>query len=169
MTIPDIREASLADITTIRNLAVATWPPTYVPILGEDQVHYMLNMFYSPLELEKQMTIGAQHFLIAGDESIDFGFAAWSLPAGGHSKLQKLYVLPGYQGTGVASALLKEVKDRAARVAHRLYLNVNRYNARAIAFYEKSGFVRTAIEDIDIGSGYYMNDYVYTCNLRSPA
>ena len=169
MKIPDIREAHLADITTIRDLAVAIWLPTYVPILGEDQVQYMLNLFYSPPEQEKQMTIGAQHFLIAGDESIDFGFAAWSLTNEGHCKLQKLYVLPACQGTGVASALLKEVKDQSARVADRLYLNVNRYNARAIAFYEKSGFVRTNIEDIYIGSGYYMNDYVYTCNLRSPA
>jgi hypothetical protein len=27
-------------------------------------------------------------------------------------------------------------------------------------FYEKSGFVAVKTEDIDIGSGYFMNDYV---------
>jgi ribosomal protein S18 acetylase RimI-like enzyme len=38
-------------------------------------------------------------------------------------------------------------------------LNVNRYN-KARFFYEKLGFVIMKEEDIDIGSGYYMIDYV---------
>ena len=40
-----------------------------------------------------------------------------------------------------------------------LELNVNRHN-KAINFYKKLGFIITMEEDIDIGNGYYMNDYV---------
>jgi ribosomal protein S18 acetylase RimI-like enzyme len=36
---------------------------------------------------------------------------------------------------------------------------VNRHN-RALHFYEKQGFKIIREEDIDIGSGYFMNDYV---------
>ena len=40
-----------------------------------------------------------------------------------------------------------------------LQLNVNRQN-NAKEFYEKMGFAVIGEEDIDIGSGYYMNDYI---------
>ncbi|MGZ8545109.1 MAG: GNAT family N-acetyltransferase, partial [Flavisolibacter sp.] len=40
-----------------------------------------------------------------------------------------------------------------------LRLNVNRNNS-ARSFYEKLGFEMIGEEDIDIGNGYFMNDYV---------
>ena len=43
--------------------------------------------------------------------------------------------------------------------ASSLQLNVNRKN-KALHFYEKQGFKIIREEDIDIGSGYFMNDYV---------
>ena len=46
-----------------------------------------------------------------------------------------------------------------AENARSLLLNVNRHN-KAISFYKKYGFDIIAEEDIDIGNGYYMNDYV---------
>jgi ribosomal protein S18 acetylase RimI-like enzyme len=43
--------------------------------------------------------------------------------------------------------------------ATTLQLNVNRNNPAKI-FYEKLGFAVLNEEDIDIGNGYFMNDYV---------
>jgi len=43
--------------------------------------------------------------------------------------------------------------------ASSLQLNVNRNN-NAKVFYEKIGFAVIKEEDIDIGNGYLMNDYV---------
>ena len=40
-----------------------------------------------------------------------------------------------------------------------LDLNVNRHN-NAKSFYEKMGFAAVYQEDIEIGKGYEMNDYV---------
>jgi ribosomal protein S18 acetylase RimI-like enzyme len=45
------------------------------------------------------------------------------------------------------------------RGGKRLELNVNRYN-KARQFYEKLGFTVIKEEDIDIGEGFFMNDYV---------
>jgi len=42
---------------------------------------------------------------------------------------------------------------------------VNRQN-NAKNFYEKLGFVVIKEEDIDIGNGYFMNDYVMEMMLR---
>jgi hypothetical protein len=45
-----------------------------------------------------------------------------------------------------------------------LRLNVNRYN-KAKFFYEKLGFKIIGSEDVDIGNGFYMNDFVMQKNL----
>ena len=44
-------------------------------------------------------------------------------------------------------------------------LNVNKYNDHSIFVYEKLGFVRIRAEMNDIGSGYYMDDFVYRLEL----
>ena len=52
------------------------------------------------------------------------------------------------------------------RGAVSLLLNVNRQN-KAKFFYEKLGFTVIKEEDIDIGNGYFMNDYVMEKRLKS--
>lgn len=48
--------------------------------------------------------------------------------------------------------------------AASITLNVNKHNVTKY-IYEKLGFVRIRSEKIDIGSGYYMDDYVYEYQL----
>ena len=52
--------------------------------------------------------------------------------------------------------VITEIKKTGAT---SLQLNVNRHN-KALHFYEKQGFKIIREEDIDIGEGYFMNDYV---------
>lgn len=66
--------------------------------------------------------------------------------ATGH--IDQLAVASAYWGAGAAHALIVETK----RAATRLHLDVNQDNARAIRFYEREGFRRTAA-GINPGSG----------------
>jgi len=50
--------------------------------------------------------------------------------------------------------------------ATALQLNVNRMNAAKI-FYEKLGFTVLYEEDIAIGNGYFMNDYIMEKKIES--
>ena len=61
--------------------------------------------------------------------------------------VQQLYILPGYQGIGIGSALLALAKVRRPG-GLRLY--AFQRNARARAFYERRAFVAIAFGD---GSG----------------
>jgi len=136
------------------------WPPTYVPIIGEQQVAYMIGLFYAPEHLAKQMAEGHSFIVCySGEEPV--GFAGWSEVEPNIYKLHKLYVLTTRQGRGIGKLMmdhiLKEIKTAGATA---LRLNVNRHNLNAKAFYEKTGFTLYKDEDIDIGSGYFMNDHV---------
>ena len=155
-----IRRADKTDIGVISTLAHAIWPETYGSILSEAQLHHMLNLFYSHESLEKQFD---EHhvFLIALMNAETVGFASYShADKAGTYKVHKLYVHPMLHGKGFGRKLLDRiVHDIKPKGATTLRLNVNRHN-RAIGFYERYGFKVVGEEDIAIGEGYFMNDYV---------
>lgn len=154
-----IRPATVADIHFIRKIAADTWPVAYGSILSREQLDYMLEKMYSIQSLEAQMKEG-HHFYIAMLNDEPGGFAAFSRIEGDIFKLQKLYVLPTIQKTGLGLELLKTVEAAARNMGcTRLQLNVNRNN-NAKSFYEKNSFTVIREEDIDIGRGYFMNDFI---------
>jgi GNAT superfamily N-acetyltransferase len=156
-----MRPADLDDINTIGFLAQQIWPGTYGDILSTEQLQYMLNLIYNPVSLRRQMLDDKHQFLMVEEGEEPIGFAAWG-PANepGVVKLHKLYVLPGQQGKGLGRSILdfifQAIRPEGARI---LRLNVNRHN-KARQFYERVGFVVTKEEDVPIGNGYFMNDYV---------
>ena len=154
-----IRFAEPDDLNTIGWLAQQTWPETYGQIISAAQMQYMLNQFYNPASLRRQMVEEKQQFLMVEQDDEPIGFASWApMPEPGVYKLHKLYVLPGTQGRGTGKAMLNFIFEDI-RGARALRLNVNRYN-KALQFYEKMGFVVIGEEDIDIGSNYWMNDFI---------
>ena len=156
-----IRMGDLDDINIIGFLAQQIWPKTYGAILPPEQLDYMLNLFYSPASLRRQMVEERQQFLILEEAEEPIGFAAWgALPEAGVFKLHKLYVLPGRQGKGLGKTMMRFIFEAIQpEGATRLRLNVNRYN-KARQFYGKMGFVVVKEEDVPIGNNYFMNDYV---------
>ncbi len=74
-------------------------------------------------------------------------------------------MLPDQQGNGTGKMLLEHVvRSIKERDATALTLNVNRYN-KARYFYEKRGFTIAQEVDIEIGEGYFMNDYIMKLSL----
>ena len=156
----NIAVASVADIPTIRNLAMATWPVTYSTILSVAQIEYMLGTFYKPAEIQQQMEQGTQQYLLAHQDKDPIGFASFGKQEEGIFKLHKLYVLPTIHKSGAGKALLAEVVNRSRTAgATRLILNVHRSNP-AKGFYENQGFRIYEVKDIPLGPGFVLNDYL---------
>ncbi|TDQ09422.1 GNAT family N-acetyltransferase [Pedobacter metabolipauper] len=156
-----IRKATEKDIEIIRNLADRTWHITYAEYLSAEQIAYMLDKMYNAGELLSQLQQG-HHFLVAGNEQGDLGFAGFSCTDADQQvyKLHKLYVLPAAHGKGVGKLLINEVFNLVKKHgAKSLQLNVNRNNA-AVDFYKRAGFEIKETVDLEIGNGFYMNDYV---------
>ncbi len=160
-----IRQATTEDIPLIRQLTNIIWPATYETILSREQIEYMLEMMYSGKSLKKQMEELHHQFLLCYDDDEAVGFASYSPVEQNIYKLHKIYVLPNQQGKGIGKFIIAHIVDAIRpQVAVALDLNVNRHNP-AKSFYEKLGFTVIREEDIDIGSGYWMNDYVMRKNL----
>ena len=154
-----------AAIPLIRELTFKVWPQTYRGLLSDDQIDYMLDMMYSEASLRNQIKEGAQ-FVILYDNGLPVGFAAYQRLTPGTYKLHKIYILPAQQGKGsgrfLVDYILNEIKQQGGTSLH---LQVNRNN-KAKQFYERLGFSEIENIKLDIGNGYFMDDYIMEKTIR---
>ncbi|RZK83155.1 MAG: N-acetyltransferase [Pedobacter sp.] len=156
-----LRKAKDTDIEIIQQIANNTWYDTYGAYLTVEQIKYMLEKMYNKGTLLLQLREG-HTFLIAQQNDRDLGFAGFS-PSNAEKnsyRLHKLYVLPAAHGKGIGKLLINEVFNTVKKAGGTsLELNVNRNNAAA-DFYKSAGFIIKETVDLDIGNGFFMNDYI---------
>lgn len=163
----EVVEASIDDIFIIQTLADQIWPSTFSDILSEEQITYMINMMYSTASLNYQMAEAGHHFLLARDNDEYLGYVSYEFDykEKGQTKIHKIYVLPSIQGKGIGKLFIDKISQLAIENANKkLALNVNRFN-KAIGFYQRIGFEIIGREDIDIGNGFLMEDYIMNKKL----
>ena len=162
-----VREASRDDINLIQKIAHETWYPTYQEIISHQQIEYMLDLFYSKEALLANFNEG-QRFFLAEESGEIAGFTAVHhihFETRQITRIPKIYILPIYQGRGIGNSLLQKVEELAvANGSVAISLNVNRKNL-AQHFYKKAGFEIVASEDINIGCGWLMEDYIMEKNV----
>lgn len=135
----------------------------YDPLLGPEQNDYMIEMFQSVKAIKGQLGHGYRYF-IASKDGENLGFFAF-YPRNRALYLSKLYLYKEQRGKGYASVIMGFLREKAAELGlESIELNVNKYNESRF-IYEKLGFVKIADEKNDIGSGYFMDDYVYSLLL----
>lgn len=158
----EIRTAtSDKDLEIVRKIALQTWPNAFSSILSPSQIDYMLEWMYSIGSLKNQINNQDNVFLLAClDEFLGFASYELNYKNSASTKLHKIYILPEAQGKGIGAALIKEILKIAEEQNQKsVLLNVNRQN-KAVKVYEHLGFRIKEEENIDIGNGFFMNDYV---------
>lgn len=157
-----IRKATTADCALIQKLAQQTFPATYRDILSPEQIDYMMEWMYSLDNIRKQMEEEGHIYLLAYEECEAAGYVSVQPQEENVFHLQKIYVLPYYQGAHCGSFLFREA-IKYIKETHPapclMELNVNRHN-KALHFYEHMGMKKLREGDFPIGNGYYMNDYI---------
>ncbi len=163
----EIRRATVDDIDTIRAVADVAFRATYAAILSTEQTEYMIDMMYSPKSLHRQMEVERQTFYLAVDNGRTIGYVSIERQGERVFHLQKIYLLPEYQGRRIGERLFgracRHVKELCSGPC-TMELNVNRHN-RAIGFYERMGMRKVREGDFPIGNGYCMNDYIMAIEL----
>ena len=164
----EIRKATLEDIPLINELAWIVFPHTYKELLSPGQIEFMMDWMYSPANLKKQMTEDGHTYFIAYEENEPAGYLSIQ-PEGEHTyHLQKIYVLPSFQGKKLGKQLFNQA-IQAIKKLHpepcQMRLNVNRYNTKAVDFYFRMGMKKVFEGDFYIGHGYLMTDYIMALDI----
>lgn len=133
------------------------------PIIGKAQNDYMIEKFQSPHAIKKQLQQGyCYYFVFLGGQKI--GFLAFC-PKGSSLYLSKLYLYKDYRGKGYSKQMLAFVIQAAREYGFSsIELNVNRNNS-AVQVYKNLGFQLLREEKNDIGSGFYMDDLVFSLTI----
>jgi GNAT superfamily N-acetyltransferase len=139
-----VRTATVADVPAMRRVLVETWHATYDALYGPDRVTAITDEWHAEARLAAGLERADHRVLVACDrDGAVFGTAAVTLVAPGRLGLDRLYVRPGQQGTGVGTALLAGVLAGWPGL-RRIDLEVEPRNAPAIAFYRRHGFLPAA-------------------------
>lgn len=155
------------EVVRVAALAREIWNEHYVKIIGQEQVDYMLATFQSAEAIQSQMESGYEYYLSFDEEGGASGYIAL-IPNDppGKTMLSKLYVRAAFRGTGVGTDLVAFAKKRARELGSAsVWLTVNRNNLRTIEWYRRKGFVITDEVKQNIGSGFFMDDYVMEVNV----
>ena len=160
MVFEKLRLSDEGAVEEMSAIATAIVREHYDPILGKEQNDYMLKKFQSYDAIRGQLEQGYRYYFV-GDKAHRLGFMAF-YPRGEAMYLSKLYLYKDERGKGYSRRMIDFVAAEArAEGLSAIELNVNRFNG-SVDIYEKLGFTRIRSEKIDIGSGYYMDDYVYS-------
>lgn len=132
-------------------------------IIGKHQNDYMIEKFQTVAAIRSQLEQGSQYyFVIKNGRRI--GFLAY-YPKALCMYLSKIYLYKEERGKGNFRKMLDFIIRKAQeKKLPCIELNVNKNNNAALA-YEKLGFKIIRSEKIDIGGGFYMDDYVYRLEI----
>ena len=159
------RMLSAADVEAWQGLRVEgarDFPMGFLVTLAEVQ---QMTMERAAMILDSGGTRG----VFDGDELVGFcGFRPEQLERTRHrAELGPFFVTSSRQGAGVASFLMKSVIDEAVGLGlEQLELFVDTLNHRAIAFYERHGFMRIATHPDGVRiNGVSRDDHFYCLKL----
>ncbi|WP_314059784.1 GNAT family N-acetyltransferase [uncultured Vagococcus sp.] len=151
-------------VASLIPLVQEIWREWYTPIIGKEQVDYMLNEFQSYQEILRQVNDGVAYYFVSVNGQ-PVGYTAYELS---HDRLfiSKLYLLANHRGHGYASQVFKWLEEQAVIKGKKiLELHVNQDNQQSIEVYEARGFKNSHELVSDIGEGFQMVDYVFEKQL----
>lgn len=159
LTTTRVRPATDDDAPALADLAAVTFPLACPPGASPQAIAEHVATQLSPARFRGWAASAAHALLVAEAAGADgavraVGYALVVREAPGDAdvarvvgpgevvELSKIYVHPDAQGTGVARALMAAALESAAALApgRTLWLGTNGLNARAQAFYRRSGF-----------------------------
>ena len=153
-------QASPEDSESLAQIASVIWRQHFTPIIGPEQVEYMLTHFQSSQAIRQFILDGYDYFFIQSNGK-NIGYLALQ-NRDSHIHLSKFYILQKYRGQGHGKSTMAFIREYVSKNGLKsLRLVVNKENQDTIAVYEKMGFKKIGAPVTDIGGGYVMDDYEF--------
>ena len=154
------------EINEVVKIARDIWREYYPPIIGIDQVEYMLENYHSKDAITIEITRDNYAYYLIKVKNRIIGYIGIQLK-GDDLFLSKIYIRSSERGNGIGKASMNFIKDLALENnMNRISLTVNKNNSGSIAAYYRLGFIKTGDICVDIGGGYEMDDIQMELGIR---
>ncbi|PJJ55752.1 GNAT family N-acetyltransferase [Compostimonas suwonensis] len=163
MTSPTISVATPADAERVAALAAVTFALACPPGTAAEAIEQFIAQNLSAARFEEYLADAGRCVLLAdvGGEASGYTMLVFADPHADIDsvlslrptvELSKVYVHARHHGAGIAAPLMSETLAAATeRGAAGVWLGVNKQNAKAIRFYEKSGFAVVGSKTFQLG------------------
>lgn len=157
-------EQQIADIVT---LAREIWTEHYLPIVGQEQIDYMLEKFQNRQAITEQLLDGYEYYSLVYDGH-HVGYIAVIANVNKSSlMISKIYLLKSKRGSGLGKKMLQFIEALCQqRSIQKIWLTVNKHNSHSIEWYTQMGFINTGPIVQDIGGGFLMDDFRMEKSIR---
>ena len=154
------------DFRQLEPFAASIWEQHYTPIIGADQVAFMLNKYQSAQAMFDQFSAGYKYaVVISGGQKA--GYFAYDGTAEKEVFISKLYIYKDFRRRGLGRHILDFIaKEARALGCKAMTLSVNKDKSDSIQFYLAYGFQSIKAQKVAIGEGFYMDDYVMSCLVQ---
>jgi ribosomal protein S18 acetylase RimI-like enzyme len=130
---------SPADIPAVKELLTFTWLDTYGELLSPETIETATTIWHDPKMLAQQAHDPNFIFIVYEESGTVLGLLTMRILDAHTVFLNRLYVHPAHQRTGIGSHLLQAALAECEG-AQKVVLEVEEKNAKGAAFYRKHGF-----------------------------
>ncbi len=154
-----LRRANHRDARSLSEIAEATFRTTFGAVnkAGHMDLHCRNNFGERIQTIEiadpGMITLLSEvEGILVGYAQLRWGKAPGCVPAKHPAEIQRLYVVEGWHGKGIAHEIMNACIDEAElRGSDAVWLGVWEHNPRAISFYRKSGFAAVGEHTFPLG------------------
>lgn len=157
----EVRKAETdTQVREIADLAKVIWNEHFTPIIGKDQVDYMVEKFQSYPALKEQISEGYEYYQIfSGGEFC--GYTGIHPGEDNRLFLSKLYLKKESRGHHLATGAFSFLKEICRERGYSaIWLTCNKHNDNSLGVYRHFGFEIIDTQEADIGGGFIMDDCI---------
>jgi len=155
-----IKVHSEQQIENVTYLAREIWQEHYLPIIGQEQIDYMLEKFQCEQAITKQLANGYEYYSVTYNKRNAGYMAIISNMNDTSLMISKIYVRKSDRGCGLGKQMLEFVEELCRqRNIKKIWLTVNKNNRHSIEWYSRMGFTNNGPIVQDIGGGFVMDDF----------
>ena len=157
----EVRKAETdTQVREIADLAKVIWNEHFTPIIGKDQVDYMVEKFQSYPALKEQISEGYEYYQIFSSGEF-CGYTGIHPGEDSRLFLSKLYLKKESRGHHLATGAFSFLKEICRERGYSaIWLTCNKHNDNSLGVYRHFGFEIIDTQEADIGGGFIMDDYI---------
>lgn len=148
-----IQKANINEVPEIKKLLKSTWIDTYGSYYSPESIEEITSSWHDPKLLAAQIQNPEYYFATAKSEEGNLVgiITARRIENEQTLQLDRLYILPKYQGKGIGKQLLNKALTAFDGIT-TVFLEVEAMNKNAIDFYLKQGFEQYDESEETIGN-----------------
>ncbi|PZD96682.1 GNAT family N-acetyltransferase [Paenibacillus sambharensis] len=154
-----LKKCTLADVNILQDISVETFKETFGHQNSADNMKAYLERAFNISQLERELNNPCSDFYLIYKDSEAAGYlkintgTAQSEHMGERSlEIERIYIRQKFQKNGLGKYLIDKAVEVAAELGKKMvWLGVWEKNEKAIAFYEKFGFVQTGAHAFTMG------------------